>query len=171
MILGRKFFILALGFSRGRSPRQNPPPLVREFALVRGFSRSDQKYYCSNKGGAPKLALGRRLVVVGLLQDLDYLLGEEEQEEEVSYQYPSPNRQGCPKGFVGRARVRSWHPSGTYPAVQQKENPSIKQPNKATRHYIRDKVHPQVNATIDYNYREGKDDNRVPTIAKGESSE
>ena len=117
------------------------------------------------------MALGRRLVVVGLLQDLDYLLGEEEQEKEVSYQYPSPNRQGCPKGFVGSAWVRPRHPLSTYPAVQQKENPSIKQPNKATRNYIRDKVHPQVNATIDYNYREGKDDNRVPTIAKGESGE
>jgi len=34
-------------------------PLVRGFALMRGFSRSDQKYYCSNEGGAPKLALGK----------------------------------------------------------------------------------------------------------------
>ena len=119
----------------------------------------------------PKVGLGRRLVVVGLLQDLDYLLGEEEQEKEVSYQYPSPNRQGCPKGFVGSAWVRLWHPFSTYPSVQQKENPSIEQSDKATRHYIGDKVHPQVNATIDHNYREGKDDNRVPTIAKGESSE
>lgn len=91
LILGRKFFVLALGFSRSRPPRQNPPPLVREFALVRGFSRSDQKYYRSSEGGAPKLALGRRLVVVGLLQDLYDLLSEEEEEEEVACQYPTPN--------------------------------------------------------------------------------
>ena len=67
LILGRKFFILALGFSRGRPPRQNPPPLVREFALVRGFSRSDQKYYCSNEGGSSKVGFGEKISSSGFV--------------------------------------------------------------------------------------------------------
>ena len=78
LILGREFFVLALGFSRSSPRRQNSPPLVWNFALERGFSRSDQKYYCSNEGGSSKVGFGEGLVIAGLLQDLDYLLGEEE---------------------------------------------------------------------------------------------
>ena len=85
LILGRKFFVLALGFSSGSPRRQNSPP--REgFCSNEGASLEVvRNSIAPTRGECSRWALGRRLVVVGLLQDLDYLLGEEEQEKEVSY--------------------------------------------------------------------------------------
>ena len=67
LILGREFFVLALGFSSGSPRRQNPPPLVREFALVRGFSRSGQKWYRSNEGRVLEVGLGEKISSSGFV--------------------------------------------------------------------------------------------------------